>query len=82
MEILIVKIILIILLVRVITLSIVHLMIVFYDEATKIAVDKLLKDPVKYIRDEHICTFFTNMIWITFFTSLLISAFKGNITIN
>jgi len=82
MEILIVKIILIILLIRVIALSVTHLIIVFYDEATKIAVDELLKDPVKYIRDEHICTFFTNMIWIMFFTSLLISAFKGNITIN
>lgn len=82
MEILIIKIILIILLIRVIVLTIGHLVIVFYDEATKMAVDELLKDPMKYIRDEHMSTFFTNMIWIMFFISLLISTFKGNITIN
>ena len=82
MEILIFKIIVIVLLIRVIALSIGHLIIVFYDEATKMAVEEILEDPTKYIRDEHIDTFFTNMIWVMLFISLLISTFKGNITFN
>jgi len=82
MEILIVKIILIILLVRVIVLSIGHLTIVFYDEATKLAVKELLKDPERYLKDEHLGIFFTNMIWVMIFISLLVSAFKGNIIIS
>lgn len=81
MEILIIKIILIILLIRVIVLSIGHLAIVFYNEATKAAVKELLKDPEKYLRDEHLGIFFTNMIWVMIFISLLISAFTGNIII-
>ena len=82
MEILIFKIVVIILLIRVILLSVGHLAIVFWDEATKMAVEELLKNPAKYIRDEHIGTFFTNMIWVMIFISLLIAAFKGNVTIS
>lgn len=82
MEILIFKIVVIILLIRVIVLSVGHLLLVFYDEATKMAVEEILKDPAKYIRDEHIGTFFTNMIWVIIFISLLIAAFKGNVTIS
>ena len=82
MEILIFKIVVIILLIRVIVLSVSHLIIVFYDEATKMAVEELLKNPAKYIRDEHIGTFFTNMIWVMIFISLLIAAFKGNVIIS
>jgi phosphatidylglycerophosphatase A len=82
MEILIFKIVVIILLIRVIILSVGHLIIVFWEEATKMAVEEILKDPAKYIRDEHIGTFFTNMIWVMIFISLLIAAFKGNVIIS
>ena len=82
MELIIFKIIIIILLIRVIGLTIGHLVIIFYDEATKMAIDEILKDPVKYIRDEHFSTFCTNMIWIMIFIILLLSTFKGNITID
>ena len=82
MEILIFKIVVIILLIRVSVLSVGHLIIVFWDEATKMGVEEILKDPAKYIRDEHIGTFFTNMIWVMIFISLLIAAFKGNVTIS
>jgi len=82
MEILIFKIVVIILLIRVIVLSVSHLIIVFCEEATKMAVEELLKNPAKYIRDEHIGTFFTNMIWVMIFISLLIAAFKGNVIIS
>ena len=82
MEILIFKIVVIILLIRVIALSIGHLLIVFWNEGTKMAVEELLKNPIKYIKDEHIGIFYTNMIWVMIFVILLIGVFKGNITFN
>lgn len=82
MEILIFKIVVICLLIRVIGLIIGHLTIVFWDYANKMAVDQILENPEKYVRDEHICKFMNDMIWVMLFISLLVAAFKGNITIN
>jgi len=82
MTITIIKIVLIILLIRVLLLSLGHLLTAFWDEANKMAVNEILKDPSKYVRDEHIGIFFTNMIWVYVFIQLLICVFKGNLTIN
>ena len=78
----IIKIILIILIVRVIALSIGHLSVVFYNEATKMAVEQIVKDPEDYVRTDHICKFIYNMIWIFVFIKLLYAAFSGYIEIN
>lgn len=41
-----------------------HLMIVFYQEATNKAVEKILEDPHKYVRYEHMRYFFRNMFYL------------------
>jgi len=78
----IIKIVLIILVVRIVFLSIGHLIIIFYKEATKIAVEYVKKDPEKYVRDEHLDRFVDNMIWLTIFINLLIGVFSGKIIIS
>ena len=78
----IIKIVLIILIVRVIVLTIGHLVTVFYDPATKMAVEQITKDPEDYVRTDHICKFMYNMIWIVVFIKLLYAAFSGHIEIN
>lgn len=78
----IIKIVLIILVARIIFLSIGHLIIVFYKEATKMAVEYVNKDPEKYVKDEHIERFFGNMIWLVIFINLLICVFSGKIIIS
>ena len=74
--------ILIILIVRVIALTIGHLVTVFWDPATKMAVEQITKDPEDYVRTDHICKFMYNMIWIVVFFKLLYAAFSGHIEIN
>ena len=71
----IIKIVLIILIVRVIVLTIGHLVTVFYDPATKMAVEQITKDPEDYIKTDHMCKFMYNMIWIVVFIKLLYAAF-------
>ena len=78
----IIKIVLIILMIRVIGLTIGHLVIVFWDPATKMAVEQITKDPEDYVRTDHICKFMYNMIWIVVFFKLLYAAFSGHIEIN
>ena len=78
----IIKIVLIILMIRVIGLTIGHLVTVFYDPATKMAVEQITKDPEDYVRTDHICKFMYNMIWIVVFFKLLYAAFSGHIEIN
>lgn len=78
----IIKIVLIILTARIIFLSIGHLIIVFYKEATKMAVEYINKDPEKYVKYEHIERFFNNMIWLVIFINLLICAFSSKIIIS
>jgi len=74
-------IILFILLIRVIFLTCGHLTIVFYKEATNMAVKKISENIEEYVKSEHMIKFMNNMIWIFLFIILLIAAFKGNITI-
>lgn len=78
----IIKIILIILMIRVISLTIWHLVIVFWDRATKMAVEQIIKDPEDYVKTDHMCKFMYNMIWIVVFIKLLYAAFIGHIEIN
>jgi len=78
----IIKIVLIILMIRVIGLTIGHLVTVFWDPATKMAVEQITKDPEDYVRTDHICKFMYNMIWIVVFFKLLYAAFSGHIEIN
>ena len=77
----IIKIVLIILMARLIVLIIGHLLTVFWDPATKMAVEQITKDPEEYVRTEHICKFMYNMIWIVVFIKLLYAAFSGHIEI-
>ena len=78
----IIKIVLIILMIRVIGLTIGHIVTVFWDPATKMAVEQITKDPEDYVRTDHICKFMYNMIWIVVFFKLLCAAFSGHIEIN
>jgi len=78
----IVKIVLIVLMIRVIVLSIGHLIVTFYNEATKMAVEQIIKDPEDYVKTDHICKFMYNMVWIVVFIKLLYAAFSGHIEIN
>lgn len=58
----IIKIALIILMIRVIDLTIGHLVTVFWNPATKMVVEQITKDPEDYVRTDHICKFMYNMI--------------------
>lgn len=82
MTIIIIKIVLIVLLLRVIALTVGHLIVVFYKDATNMAVKEIMKDPEDFVRSEHMCKFMYNMIWILLFIKLLYAAFTGHITIN
>jgi len=78
----IIKIVLIILMIRVIGLTIGHLVVVFWDYATDYAVKQIMENPEEYVRTEHICKFMYNMIWIAVFIKLLYAAFSGHIILN
>ena len=82
MTIIIIKIVLVVLLLRVITLTVGHLIVVFYKDATKMAVKEIMKDPEDFVISEHMCKFMYNMIWIVVFIRLLIAAYNERIIIN
>jgi len=82
MELLIFKIIIIILLIRIIYLICKNLLIVFNDKVRKFTIETMLKDIDEYVRDEHMCNFFINCVWLYILIKLLIAAYSGNITIN
>lgn len=76
------KIVSIALLLRIIWLIIFHLFVVFYDKATEEAIDEILKNPKKHVRDEHVCSFMYDLVWLYIFIKLIIYAFSGQITID
>lgn len=84
MTLLVFKIILILLTIRVIWLIITNLLIAFWDKATEdyISINKLKEDPKSYVREDHICKFFYDMIWLYLFIKILIGVFSNQITIN
>ena len=55
-----------------------HLMIVFHQDTTDLCVKKVLEDPYKYVRDEEMCYFLRNMLYLFFVCSLLLAACNGN----
>lgn len=82
MELLIFKIVLILLTIRIIYLIAKHLIIVFWDKATKDTVSEILKDPEYYVREDHICKFMYDMVWLYIFIKLIIGVFSGQIIFN
>ena len=55
-----------------------HLMVVFHHGTTDIYVKKVLEDPYKYVRNEQMCYFIRNMVYLFFVCMLLFAAYNGN----
>lgn len=78
MEMTIIYIILICLLVGILWHIFFHLMVVFHQDTTDLCVKKVLEDPYKYVRDEEMCYFMRNMVYLFFVCMLLFAACNGN----
>ena len=57
-----------------------HLIVVFHQGTTDLYVKKVLEDPYKYVKDEEMCYFIRNMVYLFFVGQLLFAACKGNLT--
>ena len=79
MEMTIIYIVLIVLLLGILWHIFCHLMIIFHQDTTDICVKKVLEDPYKFVRDEEICYFMRNMVYLSFVCMLLFAACNGNI---
>ena len=55
-----------------------HLMIVFHQDTTDLYVKKVMEDPYRYVKDEHMCYFIRNMVCLFFVCMLLFAACNGN----
>jgi len=55
-----------------------HLMVVFHQSTTDIHVKKVMENPYMYVRDEEMCYFFRNMVYLFFVCMLLFAACNGN----
>ena len=78
MEITIIYIVLIVLLLGIIWHIFCHLMIVFHQDTTDLRVKKVMENPYEYVRDEEMCYFFRNMVYLSFISMLLFAACNGN----
>ena len=78
MEMTIIYIVLIVLLLGILWHIFFHLMVVFHKDTTDICVKKVMEDPYKYVRDEEMCYFFRNMVYLFFISMLLFAACNGN----
>ena len=78
MEMTIIYIVLIVLLLGILWHIFCHLMIVFHQDTTDLCVKKALEDPYKYVRDEEMCYFMRNMVYLFFVYMLLFAACNGN----
>ena len=56
-----------------------HLVVIFHQDTTDLYVKKVMEDPYKYVRDEEMCYFIRNMVYLFFVYTLLFSACNGNI---
>ena len=56
-----------------------HLVVIFHQDTTDLYVKKVMEDPYKYIRNEEMCYFFRNMVYLFFVCMLLFAAYNGNI---
>ena len=54
-------------------------MAVFHQDTTDSCVKEVLKNPYKYVRDEEMCYFIRNMVYLFFVCMLLFAACNGNI---
>ena len=59
-----------------------HLMAVFHQGTTDLYVNKVMEDPYKYVRDEEMCYFLRNMVYLFFVCMLLFAACDGNMRFN
>ena len=55
-----------------------HLMALFHQHTTDLCVNKVLEDPYKYVKDEEMCYFMRNMVYLFFVCMLLFAACNGN----
>ena len=55
-----------------------HLMTVFHKDTTDLFVKKVLEDPYRYVKDEEMCYFIRNMVYLFFVCMLLFAACNGN----
>lgn len=78
MEITIIYIVLIVLLLGILWHIFCHFMVVFHQDTTDLCVKKALEDPYKYVRDEEMCYFMRNMVYLFFVCMLLFAACNGN----
>ena len=78
MEMTIIYIVLIVLLLGILWHIFWHLMAVFHQDTTDIYVKKVLEDPYGYFRDEEMCYFMRNMVYLFFVCMLLFAACNGN----
>ena len=78
MEMTIIYIILIVLLIGIAWHIFCHLMVIFHQDTTDIYVKKVMENPYKYIRDEEMCYFIRNMVYLCFVCMLLFAACNGN----
>ena len=76
------KIILIVTLLFIMFHVVTHLLIVFWGKMTQEAVNEVLKDPHRYIRDEHMCYFIRNMVYLFLVLTLTIAVFQGKVNIS
>ena len=79
MEMTIIYILLIIILLGILWHIFCHLIIVFHQSATDIYVKRVLEDPYKYVKEEEMCYFMRNMVYLYFVCMLLFAACNGNI---
>lgn len=78
MEMTIIYIVLIVLLLGIFWHIFCHLMAIFHQSTTDIYVKKVMENPYKYVRDEEMCYFMRNMVYLFFVCMLLFAACNGN----
>ena len=78
MEMTIIYIVLIVLLLGILWHIFGHLMTVFHKDTTDLFVKKVLEDPYRYVKDEEMCYFIRNMVYLFFVCMLLFAACNGN----
>ena len=79
MEMTIIYIVLIGLLIGIIWHILCNLMVVFYQHTTDLYIKKVMEDPYRYVRNEHMCHFMRNMLYLWFVCMFLIISCNGNI---
>ena len=77
-----VYIVLIVSLVSIIYHIVLHLLAVFHQSTTNKIVDKIISNPSRYVREEEMCHFIRNMVYLFIVVYLLVAGCKGNMTIN